>query len=74
MNERQLVETRLVALAARCVVTGPSAVMWPSLFVDASTWTTVEDDLPCRAPTCWPPSGSMNLWTGSATRWVGTSA
>jgi pimeloyl-ACP methyl ester carboxylesterase len=45
MNQRQMVETRLGALAVRVRGEGPVAVLWHSLFVDDSTWTRVEDDL-----------------------------
>jgi len=45
MNERQIVETRLGALAVRVHGEGPVAVLWHSLFVDDSTWSRVEDDL-----------------------------
>jgi pimeloyl-ACP methyl ester carboxylesterase len=45
MNERQMVETRLGALAVRVRGEGPVAVLWHSLFVDDSTWNSVEDDL-----------------------------
>lgn len=45
MNERQMVETRLGALAVRVRGEGPFAVLWHSLFVDDNTWNRVEDDL-----------------------------
>jgi pimeloyl-ACP methyl ester carboxylesterase len=45
MNERQMVETRLGALAVRVRGEGPVAVLWHSLFVDDSTWNRVEDNL-----------------------------
>jgi hypothetical protein len=103
MNDRQMVETRLGALAVRVRGEGPVAVLWHSLFVDDSTWNRVEEDLararrlviitgpghgasrtqgagttwtsaPRQPPTCWPPSESINPWTGSATLGAGTSA
>jgi pimeloyl-ACP methyl ester carboxylesterase len=45
MNERQMVDTRLGALAVRVRGEGPVAVLWHSLFVDDRTWNRVEDDL-----------------------------
>jgi len=45
MNEQQMVETRLGALAVRVRGEGPVAVLWHSLFVDDSTWKRVEGDL-----------------------------
>ena len=45
MNERQIVDTRLGALAVRVRGEGPVAVLWHSLFVDDRTWHRVEDDL-----------------------------
>jgi hypothetical protein len=37
MNERQLIETRLEALAVRVRGDGPVAVLWQCLFVDDNT-------------------------------------
>ena len=48
MNERQMVETLLGALAVRVRGEGPVAVLWHSLFVDDSTWNRVEDDFAVR--------------------------
>jgi pimeloyl-ACP methyl ester carboxylesterase len=45
MNDRQMVETRLGALAVRVRGEGAVAVLWHSLFVDDSTWNRVEEDL-----------------------------
>jgi pimeloyl-ACP methyl ester carboxylesterase len=45
MDERQMVDTRLGALAVRVRGEGPVAVLWHSLFVDDRTWNGVEDDL-----------------------------
>ena len=45
MSDRQMVETRLGALAVRVRGGGPVAVLWHSLFVDDRTWNRVEDDL-----------------------------
>ena len=45
MNEPQIVDTRLGALAVRVRGEGPVAVLWHSLFVDDRTWHRVEDDL-----------------------------
>jgi pimeloyl-ACP methyl ester carboxylesterase len=45
MNEQQMVETRLGALAVRVRGEGPVPVLWHSLFVDDSTWHRIEDDL-----------------------------
>jgi pimeloyl-ACP methyl ester carboxylesterase len=45
MDKRQMVDTRLGALAVRVRGEGPVAVLWHSLFVDDRTWNRVEDDL-----------------------------
>jgi pimeloyl-ACP methyl ester carboxylesterase len=45
MNERQMVQTGLGALAVRVRGEGPVAVLWHSLFVDDRTWNRVEEDL-----------------------------
>jgi pimeloyl-ACP methyl ester carboxylesterase len=45
MNERQMVQTGLGALAVRVRGEGPVAVLWHSLFVDDKTWNRVEEEL-----------------------------
>ena len=38
MTERHTIETRVGPLAVRVVGAGPSAVLWPSLFMDERSW------------------------------------
>jgi pimeloyl-ACP methyl ester carboxylesterase len=45
MNEHQMINTRLGALAVRVRGEGPVAVLWHSLFVDDRTWNRAEEDL-----------------------------
>ena len=38
MVERHTIETRVGPLAVRVVGDGPTAVLWPSLFMDERSW------------------------------------
>ena len=38
MEERRSIETRVGRLAVRVVGNGPTAVLWPSLFMDERSW------------------------------------
>lgn len=50
MSLERLVPTALGGIAVRCAgpETGPTAVLWPSLFVDARSWHRVEERLARR--------------------------
>lgn len=41
MDERHIIETRVGQLAVRVVGEGPTAVLWPSLFMDGRSWDRV---------------------------------
>jgi hypothetical protein len=75
MNERQIVETRLGALAVRVHGEGPVAVLWHSLFVDDSTWSRVEDDLARarRLVIITGPGHGVSPDQGAGTTWTSAS-
>ena len=51
MEERHAIETTVGRLAVRVVGDGPTAVLWPSLFMDERSWDG--SSRPLRRTAAW---------------------